>query len=181
MANGNFKACLAVTLSHEGGWSDHPRDPGGATMKGITIKRYRDFKPGATKDDLRAISDAEVEQIYHTGYWASVRGDDLPAGVDLAVFDFGVNSGPGSAAKHLQEVVGVKQDGGIGPVTLAALADLRGDDVVRKLCDRRLSFLRGLKTFDTFGNGWSRRIADIEARGVAMSANGSSFSFANRQ
>ncbi len=174
MAKGNFQACLAVTLPHEGGWSDHPRDPGGATMKGITIGRYREFKPGATKADLRAISDAEVEHIYRSGYWAPVRGDSLPHGVDLAVFDFGVNSGPGRAAKHLQAVAGVKQDGGIGPVTLAATAKMRGDEVVRRLCGRRLSFVRGLKTFEVFGKGWSRRIADVEARGVAMwlKANG---------
>lgn len=168
MAKGNFGACLAVTLPHEGGWSDHPRDPGGATMRGVTLAVYQRYRPGATKADLRAISDAEVEAIYRTGYWSPVKGDELPAGVDLAVFDFGVNSGPGRAAKHLQAVVGVKQDGGIGPVTVAATAKLRGDDVVRKVCGRRLSFVRGLTTFSVFGKGWSRRIADVEARGVAM-------------
>lgn len=168
MAKGNFEPCLAVTLTHEGKWSDHPRDPGGATMKGITIGRYRERNPTATKADLRAISDAEVQAIYRQDYWNKVRGDDLQHGVDLAVFDFGVNSGPGRAAKHLQAIAGVKQDGGIGPVTLTATAKLRGDEVVKKLCGRRLSFVRGLKTFEVFGKGWSRRIADIEARGVAM-------------
>lgn len=168
MARGNFKACLGVTLPHEGGWSDHPADPGGATMKGITIGRFREFKPGATKADLRAISDLDVETIYREGYWNQVRGEELPHGVDLAVFDFGVNSGPARAARHLQAVAGVKQDGKVGLQTLAATGKLRGDDVVKRLCGRRLSFVQGLKTFKVFGKGWSRRIADVEARGVAM-------------
>lgn len=168
MARENFTACLAETLTYEGGWSDHPRDPGGATMKGITIGRYREFHPGATKAELRAISNAEVEAIYRKGYWAPVRGDDLQHGVDLAVFDLGVNSGPARAAKYVQAVAGVKQDGRIGPATLAAVSKMRGDEVVRKLCARRMSFVRGLSTFDVFGKGWSRRIASIEATGVAM-------------
>jgi lysozyme family protein len=168
MAQGNFKAALAVTLTHEGGWSDHPRDPGGATMKGVTLATFRQFRPGADKDDLRAISSADVERIYRDGYWTPVRGDDLPHGVDLAVFDFGVNSGPGRAVRHLQAVVVVPQDGTVGPMTLNAVGTMRGDVVVQKLCARRLSFVRALSTWDVFGRGWARRIADIEARSVAM-------------
>ena len=168
MAKGNFKAALAVTLTHEGGWSDHSRDPGGATMKGVTLATFRRYKPAATKDDLRAISDADVERIYRDGYWKPVNGDLLQPGVDLAVFDFGVNSGTGRAARHLQAVAGAKQDGVIGIKTIGALDAMRGDVIVQKLCGRRLSFVRALKTWDVFGRGWSRRIADIEARGVAM-------------
>jgi lysozyme family protein len=168
MARNNFKNCLPVILKHEGGWADHPRDPGGATMKGITLATFRRYKPGASKQELRAISDEDVARIYRDGYWSPVRGEDLQAGVDLAVFDFGVNSGPNRAAKHLQAVAGVKQDGAVGAVTLTALSGKRGDDVVKKLCARRLSFVRGLRTFDVFGKGWSRRIAEIEALGVSM-------------
>lgn len=168
MAKGNFKAALAVTLKHEGGWADHPRDPGGATMKGVTLATFRRYKPAATKDDLRAISDADVERIYRDGYWKPVNGDLLQPGVDLAVFDFGVNSGTGRAARHLQAVAGAKQDGVIGIKTIGAVDAMLGDVVVKKLCARRLSFVRGLRTWDVFGRGWSRRIADIEARGVAM-------------
>lgn len=168
MAKGNFKPCLAVTLKHEGGWSDHPRDPGGATMRGITLATFRRYRPAAAKDDLRAISDRDVERIYRDGYWSPVSADLLQPGVDLAVFDFGVNSGPSRAARHLQAVAGVKQDGAVGPATLSALDAMRGDETVKKLCGRRLSFVRGLSTWNTFGRGWSRRVADIEARGVAM-------------
>lgn len=166
--NGNLDACLAVTLPNEGGWSDNPKDPGGATMKGITLSTFRRYVPGATRDDLRAISDKWVQTIYRDGYWEPVRGDDLPAGVDLATFDFGVNSGPGRAAKALQGVAGVAQDGRIGTVTVDAVHREDATDVVKKLCARRLGFVKGLKTFATFGRGWSKRIADVEAKGVAM-------------
>lgn len=168
MAKGNFKAALAVTLKHEGGFVDHPRDPGGATNKGVTLATFRRYKPGASVADLKAISDADVEIIYRDGYWKPVNADLLQPGVDLAVFDFGVNSGTGRAARHLQAVAGAKQDGVIGIKTIGALDAMRGDVIVQKLCGRRLSFVRALKTWDVFGKGWSRRIADIEARGVAM-------------
>lgn len=182
MANGNLAACLKITLSHEGGWSDHPSDPGGATMKGVTIGRYRQYYPKATKTDLRNISDADLQKIYRDDYWKPVRGDDLPYGVDLAVFDFGVHSGPSRSSRYLQSVVGVKQDGVIGPQTLKATILADGKSVIQKLCGKRLSFVQGLSTFKVFGKGWSRRIADIEAKGVAMwLAKGSALSASARQ
>lgn len=165
---GNFLSCLPVTLGYEGGWSDHPRDPGGATMKGITLAVYRQYRPGASKADLRAISDGEVEAIYRDGYWTPIRGDDLPAGVDLATFDFGVNSGVSRASRYLQSVVGVQADGKIGNVTVQAAKEADAKTVVKALCAKRLSFLHGLSTFGTFGKGWSRRVANVEARAVAM-------------
>jgi lysozyme family protein len=182
MAAKNFDACLAVTLAHEGGWSDHPADPGGATMKGITIGRFRQYYPNATKTDLRNISDAMLRKIYHDDYWLPVRGEDLPHGVDLATFDFGVNSGPSRGARYLQWVVGTKQDGVIGPQTLKATILADGKAVIQKLCARRLSFVQGLKTFRVFGRGWSRRIADVEAKAVAMwLAKGAGLSAAARK
>ena len=168
MAKGTLPACLAVTLEFEGGWSDHPRDPGGATMMGVTLATFRRWHPGATKDDLRAISNADLEKIYRVGYWNPARAEELPAGVDLSVFDFGVNSGVSRASKHLQAVSGVKQDGVIGPATISAVNKMDAASVVKAVCARRLSFVRGLKTWSTFGRGWSRRIAEIEARGVRM-------------
>lgn len=168
MSQGNFEACLAVTLPHEGGWSDHPKDPGGATMKGITLETFRRWRPGASKQDLRAISDADVASIYRAGYWNAVRGDRLPAGVDLATFDAGVNSGPGRAARWLQASAGASVDGVIGENTLARVGAKTPGDLVKALCARRLGFLKGLSTFTTFGKGWSRRVADVEAKGVAM-------------
>lgn len=157
----NFARCLSATLRHEGGWSDHPADPGGATNFGVTLATYRRYVPNATKTDLRNISDAEIERIYRDGYWDKIKGDDLPYGVDFAVFDFAVNSGPARAAIYLQEIVGVAPDGKIGPLTLAAVAKWDSVKLVEKLCANRLAFVKRLSTWPTFGKGWSRRISEV--------------------
>lgn len=146
----NFQASLKVTLAYEGGWSDHPKDPGGATMKGITLATFRRFFPSATKSQLRSISDENIGRIYKLDYWDKVNGDRLAAGVDLAAFDAGVMSGPGRANKWL-------------------LASAGGADhsTVKRLCAKRLGFVQSLAIWKTFGKGWGKRIAAIEAKGVA--------------
>jgi lysozyme family protein len=117
-----FPKILTETLHHEGLWSDHRDDPGGATMKGVTLKTYSDFlgRP-ATKDELRKIPDDHLLAIYRKGYWDKVKGDELAAispGLAACVFDFAVNSGPGRAAKALQSLCGAVTDGAIGANTL---------------------------------------------------------------
>lgn len=165
----NFGTALNHVLKHEGGWADHPKDPGGATMKGITIAVYRQhIKPNGTKNDLRNITDEQVATIYKKQYWDKVRGDDLPSGVDYAVFDFAVNSGVSRASKYLQAVVGKRQDGIIGPETLAATRSIMAQTVINNLCDRRMSFLRGLKTFETFGRGWTSRVSGVRLEALRM-------------
>ncbi|RUZ48915.1 glycosyl hydrolase 108 family protein, partial [Mesorhizobium sp. M7A.F.Ca.US.003.02.1.1] len=155
----NFARALALVLKSEGGWSDHLADPGGATMKGVTLASFRRYvKAGATKADLRAISDAQVATVYRRFYWDAVLGAELPDGVDHAVFDFAVNSGPGRAAKYLQAAVGVAQDGRIGPVTVAAAKAKPAGVTIDALCDARLAFLKRLPTWATFGRGWSDRV-----------------------
>jgi lysozyme family protein len=167
----NFTRALSLVLKHEGGWSDHPADPGGATMKGVTLANFRRYvEPNATKDDLRRITDAQVASVYRRFYWDAVHGAELPDGVDYAVFDFAVNSGPGRAIKYLQGVVGVVQDGRIGPATLAAVRAKPHAAVIHDLCDRRMAFLRGLKTFVTFGKGWSSRVAGVRSEALKMAA-----------
>lgn len=169
MAKSNFAACLDVTLKHEGGYSDHPSDPGGATNRGITIGRLSEVRGRkVSKSEVKALSMAETRQIYERYYWRPVQGDSLPHGIDLVVFDFAVNSGPARGARYLQWVVGTKQDGVVGPDTLAATVMSNGKGVIQQLCARRLSFVRGLSTFSVFGRGWSRRIADVEAKAVVM-------------
>jgi lysozyme family protein len=165
----NFKDSLQRVLVHEGGWADHPRDPGGATMKGVTLKVYREhYGADKSKDDLRNISDAELEAIYKKGYWDRCKCDQLPSGVDYAVFDSAVNSGPGRGAKWLQGAIGAVQDGGIGPNTLAKVANFSAVDIVNKMCEERLSFLQGLDTWSTFGGGWGKRVAGVRKHGVEM-------------
>ncbi len=165
----NFETCLAETLSHEGGWADHPKDPGGATMKGVTIATFARFKGRqVTRAELRAISDADLRAIYRQGYWSPVRGDDLPAGLDLAAFDPAVNSGVSRAVRWLQVALGVKADGVMGQQTLAAAQAAPPVEAVQRACAARMGFLRGLRTWGTFGKGWSRRVASIEAVAVRM-------------
>lgn len=167
---GNFEACLAVVLTHEGGRSDHPADPGGATMKGVTLSTYRQHRPGATKADLRAITDAEVRTIYRRGYWDAVKGDDLPAGLDLVAFDAAVNSGPRRGAQWLQAALGVAADGIVGPKTLAMAKAADPKAAIMLACAARLLFLQGLSTWQTFGKGWKSRVDDVQRRALAMAA-----------
>jgi len=117
-----FHACLAETLKWEGGWSNHKLDPGGATMNGVIQRVYDAWRErgGKPRQSVRGISDAELTAIYDANYWRMVAGDLLPAGLDLAVFDFGVNSGPARAVRYLQSCLGIIQDGHMGPVTINA-------------------------------------------------------------
>ena len=163
----NYEFSLAQVLKHEGGWSDHPRDPGGATMKGVTLKTYSDWLGRqATKDELRNIPDSHLSTIYKTRFWDAVRGDDLPAGVDFAVFDMAVNSGPGRAARLLQAAVGATTDGSIGPKTLAVVRAQNVELLINRYQKDRQHFLEALPTFDTFGKGWTRRVN--ETRDIAL-------------
>lgn len=170
----NFERSLSLVLVHEGTWADHPDDPGGATMKGITLATFRGYYKNnrLTKDDLRNITDAQLREIYRKRYWDAVKGDDLPLGVDYAVFDFAVNSGPSRAAKFLQKIVGVTQDGQIGPQTLAAvLTPSRPVAIITALCAARLAWLRTLRTYAVFGRGWKARVEDVAAHASQMIGN----------
>lgn len=169
----NFESSLKHLLAHEGGWSDHPADPGGATMKGVTLQVFREFKrnPHITKEELRNISDEDLATIYKKRYWDAVRADELVSGVDYAVFDCAVNSGPGRAIKILQACVGTTPDGGFGSVTMAAVAQFQGDvakTLVKEYCEKRLDFLKSLKTFEVFGRGWERRVNEVEKTALEM-------------
>lgn len=167
--NRNFERALNLVLIHEGGWADHPKDPGGATMKGVTLATFRQFvKPNGTKADLRNITDQQLATVYRKHYWDAVKADQLPNGLDYAVFDYAVNSGPTRAVKHLQAVLGLRQDGIIGPATLAAVNRQPAVDVIQALCAKRMTFLRSLKTWSTFGRGWERRVTGVRTEALAM-------------
>ena len=161
----NSKRAIAEILKHEGGYVNHPSDPGGATNKGITIGTYRRvINPNGTIADLKKLTTDDAIIVYKRQYWDAVLGDLLPAGVDYAVADFAVNSGPSRAAKYLQKVAGVSQDGKIGSQTLSAVEAMDEEVVIHMLCDERLAFmkrLRGGKLWVKFGKGWSRRVADV--------------------
>jgi lysozyme family protein len=163
----NFQRSFTAVLAHEGGYVDHPKDPGGATNLGITIGTAKANRMDIDKDgdvdkaDVRLIKPSDAGPVYKARYWDAVRGDDLPYGVDYAVFDYAVNSGPARAAMHLQEVVGVAPDGKIGPLTLAAVASWDAVTLVEALCAKRIAFLKRLSTWGTFGKGWSSRVSGV--------------------
>ena len=165
----NFEKALKVVLHHEGGWSDHKDDLGGATMKGVTLKTYSDWlKRPATKDELRNISDEDLQEIYRRLYWDRVAGDRLPFGVDLCVFDMAVNAGPGRAIKILQAIVGSTPDGGIGPQTLAAVAKQNPLSLIKQYSEARRVFYKSLGAYITFGKGWLRRVDEVESEAYKL-------------
>jgi lysozyme family protein len=158
----NFGSALAHVLKHEGGYVNHPADPGGMTNLGVTKRVWEEWV-GHNVDEktMRGLTPEMVGPLYKKKYWDKVKGDDLPSGVDYVVFDAAVNSGPGRAAKWLQACIGVEQDGGIGPKTLAAVKAFKGD-LIGDYNKRRLSFLTDLPHWGTFGKGWSRRVASVQ-------------------
>lgn len=166
----NFEKALEITLGFEGGYSNHPDDPGGATMKGVTQRVYDKYRAqrGSVQQDVRYISQNELREIYKVQYWDLIAGDMLPSGIDAAVFDYAVNSGATRASRALQSVLGVRTDGNIGLSTVSAAKAMNAEEVIEKLCDERMAFVRRLKTFSTFGKGWTRRINSIRVAAVAM-------------
>ncbi len=166
-----FGRALTLVLTHEGGWSDDTADPGGATNLGVTIGSLSLWlgRP-ATKAEVKALTVAKVAPIYRRNYWDAIQGDALPAGLDYALFDFAVNSGPTRAVIGLQRALGIADDGRLGPVTVAALQGSDVPGLVQELCDGRLSFLRALSTWPRFGRGWGRRVEEVRAAALALHA-----------
>jgi len=169
----NFQRALQLVLKYEGGFVNDPRDPGGATNKGVTLSAYRLYvKKDGTVADLKRISDAEVATVFRRHYWDEVQGDALPDGVDFAVFDFAINSGVGRASRYLQDVVGATADGQIGPKTLAAVRSRPAPYVIDGLIAARLAFLKSLPTWATYGRGWASRVKSVRTEANKMAASG---------
>jgi len=172
MAASSYERALARLLAHEGGYTNHPSDPGGPTNFGITLRDYRAYvMPGATAADVRAMRREEAERIYRARYWDALRCDDLPAGVDYAVFDYGVNSGVGRGGKVLRRVLKLADTTSTvsdGVIAAARAADAKA--LVASICDERLRFLKSLKTWSVFGKGWERRVSEVRAAALAMAA-----------
>lgn len=172
LAADRFRAALDKVLIHEGGYVDHPKDPGGATNLGITRKvlaEWRGIVPYTKlpKMEVAALTVAEASAIYKARFWDAVRGDVLPAGLDLVTFDGAVNSGPQRSIKWTQKGVGVEADGVFGAKTLTAVQNANVPKAIKAACAARLGFVRSLAIWNTFGKGWSRRIADVEATALS--------------
>ena len=165
----NYDKCLETILHHEGGYVNHPKDPGGETNLGVTKRVY--LEHGGTKD-MKDLLVEDVAPIYKKGYWDKMKGDELPTGLDLCVFDFGVNAGPGRSAKYLQTMIGTVADGGIGPNTLAKLKEYVEKHGIEKCIEdfqgARQDYYEKLSTFATFGKGWTRRVDETTELALSM-------------
>lgn len=169
--NTYFDDSLPVTLVYEGAFSDNPHDPGGRTMKGVTQRVYDAFRDlnKQPRRDVKLITDTELYTIYQVQYWDKVEGNSLPPGLDLAVFDFAVNSGPEQAVKVLQRLVKVTDDGIMGMRTVAAVKAFEDtEDLITSYSDARLSFMSKLKNWRYFKDSWTTRVKGIEDHAVKM-------------
>lgn len=172
----NLIPALDHIIAAEGGFANHPRDPGGPTMRGVTQRVYEAWlKRPVTVDELKAIPLDVVEEIYTAQYANKIMFDQLPVGLDYCVLDTAVNSGTARAVKLLQAVIGMPasdQDGIMGAVTLAHLkqCDHNTDELVPLYCEARLRFMRSLATWGTFGKGWASRVQEVEDAATWMAS-----------
>lgn len=164
----NFENALALTLRWEGGYADNHTDPGGATNFGVTRATLAHVRGRAvSKAEVKALTKAEATTIYRQLYWDKIGGDSLPAGLDCAVFDCAVNSGPARALAYLRQVAGRTK---LRDVSDAELAELPSAEAIRNFTKARLAFLERLKTFRIFGRGWRARVLAVEAAALALAA-----------
>ena len=171
MSADNFEQCLALVLKSEGGFVNNPKDPGGMTNLGVTKAVWENWVGNpVTEAEMRALGPQDVAPLYKANYWDKISGDSLPLGIDYATFDMAVNSGVSRAAKTLQQVLGVAQDGQVGEATISACEAANPREIATGVCEKRLAFLQSLPTYGTFGRGWSSRVASVEKAAFDMAS-----------
>ena len=163
----NFDKCLEMLLHHEGGYVWHEEDPGGETNLGVTKKVYQDW--GGTKDMID-LTVEDVAPIYKKNYWDRCKCDELSSGLDWAVFDWAVNSGTRRVSKALQKACGAERDGVIGNKTLALANGQNVKYMIEEIGVIRQSFYESLRTFKTFGRGWTRRNKETTEQALSMAS-----------
>ncbi len=168
----NFATIMDFIFLQEGGYVDHPSDPGGATNWGITLDTLRRWRgTPVTKEAVQHLTQNEAMAIYAANYWSPIRGDELRSGMDCSVMDFSVNAGVSRAVKLLQALVHMAQDGVMGPQTLRAVEVSQIETLVMAYAAQREAYYRSLSTFATFGTGWLRRNAATKARSLALASS----------
>jgi lysozyme family protein len=169
MMKTNLENCIKLTFGAEGGYVNHPRDPGGPTKYGITQATLANYRhTHVTASDVQHLGLSEASAILDVQYWRKVWGDDLPKGIDYALFDYAVNSGPGQAVKAAQAITGMDRDGIMGAFTLNAIKATDPAEFIKNYQDARLKFLKGLSTWSTFGRGWEARVKHVKLASLAM-------------
>lgn len=153
-----FDNAFTELLGHEGGYSNHPSDPGGETIWGITVAVARQ---NGYRGEMALMPVDFAKRVYKKMYWDKVKCDEVPERIRYALFDAAVNSGTGQAVRWLQRAVGVADDGDLGPVTLAAIRLTNPELLLMAMLGQRLEFMTRLSTWPDFGRGWARRIAKI--------------------
>ena len=165
----NWDNSFKLMLKSEGGFVNHPSDPGGMTNLGVTKATWENWV-GRESDEaeMRGLTPEKVEPMYRKKFWDAVRGDELKVGIDYLMFDFAVNAGAGRAIKTLQTAIGVPADGGFGPVTMASMKSYEPVKLIERFSQAKEDFYRSLNTFDVFGKGWLNRVAKVKAEALTM-------------
>ncbi|MFS8182114.1 glycoside hydrolase family 108 protein [Pseudovibrio denitrificans] len=169
-----FQLVIKDLLNIEGGFAHRSRkaDPGGPTNYGITQGTLAAWRERyVTVEEVQSLTLEEAVQIYRAQYWDAVKGDDLPRGLDFALFDFAVNSGPARAVKTLQKILKVKADGVLGLITLGAVKAQSVTFLINQLSARRLEFMKRLRNWPYNKNGWSHRVRHVQQRSLELVNN----------
>ena len=165
----SWQKAFEMMLASEGGYVNHPSDPGGMTNLGVTKRVWEEWVGRESNEkEMRSLTPEMVEPLYKRKFWDAVRGDELPAGISYLIFDFAVNAGVGRSIKTLQSAVGVTPDGGFGPMTMAAVQAVDPVELVEKFSQAKEDFYRSLNTFETFGKGWLNRVAAVKVKATTM-------------
>ena len=173
----NWDTAFNLMLKSEGGFSNDQRDSGnhlpdgreGSTMLGVTQYNWENWiGHEVTQEQMKKLTPEDVKPFYKKKFWDVCRCDDMPSGIDYLVFDFAVNAGCGGSAKILQKAVGVTPDGGIGPMTLAAVNAIPEAELIEKFSEAKEAFYRSLDNFPVYGNGWLSRVAQVKVKASAM-------------
>ena len=167
----NFQECLDLVLKSEGGWVNHPSDPGGETNLGVTKRVWVEYV-GHPVESLKKLTKEDVAPLYELKYWRPCYCEVLPRGLDFVVFSMGVNAGPGRSIKLLQQSIGCVPDGVIGPKTRGLISSSNGANLIAKFSEARREYYKSLKTFPVFGKGWLARVDREETEALDMIKNG---------
>ena len=168
----NFEQAFKIMIAHEGGFVNHPADPGGMTNLGVTARSWAEYTGRllnlVTETEMRNLTIDIVKPFYKRRYWDACKCDLMPSGLDLSVFDYAVNSGPKRAIQNLQNCLAVEADGLIGPITIKYLKTVVATELIQEYNTKRLDFLKGLKTFKVFGRGWTNRVTKTLALSLEL-------------